>query len=143
MTVYAMGLAKDATVGAVKDTLDNGIPILGGDGISIVAPANALPISDTTDKEYVNAVGTASLVGNNTVYTPAVGKRIRLHWIYAVNDPTASAAPLIKVLLGGTEYYRVYAVSKRQQITGPINGALIINLNVAGNVAVTAILEEV
>jgi hypothetical protein len=34
-------------------------------------------------------------------------------------------------------------LSKRQTISGPVDGALIIDLSTAGSVAVTAILEEV
>jgi hypothetical protein len=68
---------------------------------------------------------------------------VRLRWIYALNDPGSSASPLIKVFLGAQEKYRVYALSKRQLVTGPVNGALIIDLSEAAEVAVTALLEEV
>jgi hypothetical protein len=66
-----------------------------------------------------------------------------LRWIYAINDPGSSATPLIKVFLGAQEYYRVFALSKRQMVSGPVDGPLIINLSEAAEVAVTAILEEV
>lgn len=88
-------------------------------------------------------VATVSASGSTTVYTPASGRRIRLRWIYAINDPSATTSPLIKVFLGASEKYRVYALSKRQLVTGPTDGALIIDLSAAGNVAVTALLEEV
>ena len=88
-------------------------------------------------------VATVTASGNTTVYTPSSGRRIRLRWIYAINDPAAQTAPLIKVFLGDSEKYRVYALSKRQLVTGPANGALIIDLSAAGSVAVTALLEEV
>ena len=88
-------------------------------------------------------VSTVTASGSTTVYTPASGRRVRLRWIYALNDPGSSASPLIKVFLGDEEKYRVYALSKRQIVTGPLNGALIINLSEAAEVAVTALLEEV
>ncbi|MFA5186984.1 MAG: hypothetical protein WC551_10930 [Patescibacteria group bacterium] len=107
------------------------------------AGATQWPTSDTTDREFTNVVATVTAIGSTTVHTPAAGKSIRLHWMYAINDPTASSAPLIQVFLGATEYYRVYALSKRQQITGPVNGALSVTLSAAASVAVTAIIEEV
>ncbi|WP_372733621.1 hypothetical protein [Nocardioides sp.] len=104
---------------------------------------SALGISDTTDTEATHVVATVSTSGDTTVHTPAAGKAIRLRWIYSINDPTATSAPLIKVSLGGTEVYRAWALSKRQVVTGPVDGALVVNLSAAGNVAVTAILEEI
>lgn len=88
-------------------------------------------------------VATVTASGATTVYTPSVGRRVRLHWMYAINDPTAATSPLISVFLGAEEKYRVYALSKRQLITGPVNGSLIVSLGSSGNVAVTALLEEV
>ena len=105
---------------------------------------NSVPDSaDSGEREFTHVVGTATAIGDTTIHTPASGKRIRLRWIYAINDPTASSSTLMKVKLGGVEVYRVYALSKRQRITGPVDGALVINLSATGNVAVTAILEEV
>jgi hypothetical protein len=98
---------------------------------------------DSGEHEYTHVTATVSAIGDTTVYTPAGSNKIRLRWIYAVNDPTATSAPLIKVKLGANEYFRVYALSKRQRITGPAGGALVINLSQSGNVAVTAIFEEV
>lgn len=88
-------------------------------------------------------VATVTASGPTTVFTPAAGLRVRLRWIYALNDPGSAASPLIKVYLGAEEKYRVYALSKRQLVTGPVNGALIINLSEAAEVAVTALIEEV
>lgn len=111
-----------------------------GHGSTPDAPTNT---ADSGEREYTHVVATASAAGDTTVYTPAAGKRVRIRWIYAINDPTASSAPLIRVLLGGSEKYRVYALSKRQMVTGPVNGPLVINLSAAGAVAVTVLLEEV
>ena len=88
-------------------------------------------------------VATVTASGSTTVYTPASGRRIRLRWIYALNDPGSSASPLIKIFLGASEKYRVYALSKRQLVTGPVDGSLIVDLSEAAEVAVTALLEEV
>ena len=65
-----------------------------------------------------------------------------MRWIYAINDPGSAASPLIKVFLGAEEKYRVFALSKRQMTTGPVDGAVIVNLSEAAEVAVTVLLEE-
>jgi hypothetical protein len=98
---------------------------------------------DSGETEFTHVVATVTSSGTTTVYTPAAGRRVRLRWIYALADPNGSSAPLIRVSLGAREVYRVYALSKRQLVTGPVNGALTIDLSTAANVAVTAILEEV
>lgn len=109
-----------------------------------VSSTTALPVEqDSGEQEFIHVPFTVINAGDTTVYTPAAGKRIRLRWIYAINDPTASTAPVISVKLGATEIYRVYALSKRQKVTGPIDGQLIINLSVPGNVQVTALVEEI
>lgn len=97
---------------------------------------------DSGEYEYTHVVATVTASGPTTIYTPASGKLIRLRWIYAINDPGSSASPLIRVFLGAQEYYRVFALSKRQAISGAIDAPLIINLSEAAEVAVTAILEE-
>jgi len=100
-------------------------------------------VQDSGEQEYTHVVATVTASGNTTVYTPLAGRRIRLRWMYAINDPTATTTPLIKVFLGASEKYRVYALSKRQLVIGPVDGALIVNLSAAGSVAVTALLEEI
>jgi len=97
---------------------------------------------DSGEYEYTHVVATVTASGSTTIYTPTAGKLIRLRWVYAINDPGSSATPLIKVFLGAQEYYRVFALSKRQAISGAIDAPLIINLSEAAEVAVTAILEE-
>jgi hypothetical protein len=98
---------------------------------------------DSGNYEFTHVVATVTAVGDTVVYTPSAGKRIRVQWSYAINDPASSVSPLIKIILGGTERFRVYALSKRQQITGPVNGTLVVNLSVVASVAVTFILEEI
>ena len=98
---------------------------------------------DSGEQEFTHVVATVTASGDTLLYTPSPGKRVRVRWVYAINDPGSSASPLIKVLLGTREIYRVFAVSKRQLVTGPVDGALIINLDEAASVAVTVLLEEV
>lgn len=97
---------------------------------------------DSGNYDFTHVVATVTAAGDTTIYTPSAGKRLRVYWSYAVSDP-AGSSPLIKVLLGGTERFRVYALSKRQQMTGPVNGALVVNLSATGSVAVTFVLEEI
>lgn len=105
--------------------------------------ATAVPISDSAEREYTHVVASVTASGDTIIATPAAGKAIRLHWLYAINDPSATTPPLIKVKLAAVEIYRVWALSKRQQKTGAVNGTLVVNLSGTGNVAVTAIYEEV
>jgi hypothetical protein len=100
-------------------------------------------IADSGEREYTHVVATVTDSGNTTIYTPAAGKAIRLHWVYAINKPTSDVSPLIKVFLGSTEIYRVWALSKRQVTTGIVDAPLIVNLSEGANVAVTVLLEEI
>lgn len=81
--------------------------------------------------------------GDTLIYTPTAGKAIRLQWIYALNNPANVNPSLITIKLGGTTKFVTYGISKRQQITGPVNGTLVVNLDLPNNVAVSAVLEEV
>ncbi len=98
---------------------------------------------DSGEQDYTHVVATVTASGSTTIYTPTAGKRIRLRWIYAINDPGSSASPLIKIFLGNQEKFRLYAISKRQWTTGPVDGALIVNLSEAAEVACTFLLEEI
>lgn len=98
---------------------------------------------DSGEQDYTHVVATVTASGSTTLYTPSAGKRLRLRWIYAINDPGSSSTPLVKIFLGAEEKYRVYAISKRQWTTGPINGSLIVNLSEAAEVACTFLLEEI
>lgn len=97
----------------------------------------------SADAELTHVPFTVTASGDTDLRTPAVGKAIRLHWISLLNDPSATSPALMKVFLGTDEKYRGYAISKRQRVTGPVDGHLIINLSASGNVSGTAILEEV
>jgi hypothetical protein len=100
-------------------------------------------VADSGERTYTHVVATVTASGDTTIHTPAAGMAIRLRWIYAINDPASTNPPLIKVRLGGTEVYRVWALSKRQLVLGAVDAPLIINLSTTGTVAVTAILEEI
>jgi hypothetical protein len=99
--------------------------------------------TDSTDTEYLRVATSVMNAGDTTLVTPAAGKRIRLQWVYAVNDPVASSSTLITIKLGTSVQYVAWAISKRQQLTGPVDGALIVNLSAPGNVAVTVFYQEV
>lgn len=105
--------------------------------------ASAVDVADSGEREYTHVVDTVTASGDTTIYVPATGKAIRLRWIYAINDPAATTSTLIKVRLGATELYRVWALSKRQVVTGAVDAPLIINLSNTGTVAVTVLLEEI
>lgn len=100
-----------------------------------------IEVQNTQELIHVPLLVTA--MGDTTIHTPPVGGRIRLRWIYAVGEPTATTAPVIRVFLGADELYCVYALSKMQTKTGAIDAPLVVNLSAASPVAVTAILEEI
>ena len=92
------------------------------------------------DKIAVCTTVTAS--GNTTVYTPTSGWGVRLVWVSAINDPDEATNPLIKISLGATELYRVFAVAHWEMFEGAVDAALVVNLSGAASVAFTAHLEE-
>ena len=99
--------------------------------------------SDSGEEEFIHVVATVTASGSTTLYTPTAGRSIRLRWVYAINSPGSAANPLISIFLGASEKFRLYAISKRQMVTGPVDGALSITLDTAASVAVTILLEEV
>lgn len=94
-------------------------------------------------QEFTPVSALVTAVGDTTLYTPAAGKRIRLRWAYALNDPASNTPARITIKLGTQVKYLTYGISKKQVDTGPIDGALMVNLSQAGNVAVTFRIEEV
>lgn len=108
-----------------------------------VTVPGGVDVADSAEREYTHVTATVVSSGDTTVHTPAAGKAIRLRWVYAVNNPTATSAPLIKVKLGAEEKFCVFALSKRQLVTGAADAPLVVNLSEAGMVAFTAILEEI
>ena len=110
---------------------------------SVVNSVGQLSTSDSSDAEYLAVTQLVSAAGDTVVYSPAAGKRIRIRWAYAINDPSSATPALITIKLGTLVKYRVFGVSKHQSDTGPVDGALTVNLSVAGNVACTFRLEEI
>lgn len=84
-----------------------------------------------------------TLSGDTTVHTPAAGKKIRLFWISALNDPDAAQSPRIIVKFGTSELYRAYAVAHWEVFDGAVDQPLVVNLDQTGDVAVTAHYVEV
>ena len=116
----------------------------GVDGVSSdVSSVAPLPTADSSDMEFTALSLNVTAAGDTTIYTPATGKRVRLRWVYAINDPSSATPARITIKLGGVVKYIVYGLSKRQVDTGPIDGALVINLSQAGNVACTFRIEEI
>lgn len=106
-------------------------------------PADLQPIQDAAERFTLSVATSVTAIGDTVIYTPAAGKRIRLKWIYAINDPVAETSTKITIKLGAQAHYVAWAISKRQMFDGPVDGALIINLTNAGDVAVTAFIEEI
>lgn len=134
--LVAIGKQADNTLQALS------LDAVGNLQVNIASPAS-LPTSDSSDIEYTVVAVALTTAGDNVVYTPAAGKRVRLHWVYAVNDPAATAPAKITLSLGAVVKYVTYGVSRKQVDTGPINGAVVINLSQASTVACTLRLEEV
>jgi hypothetical protein len=100
-------------------------------------------VADSTDSEYLRVATSVTAIGDTTIVTPSSGKRIRLQWVYAINDPVASTSTKITVKLGTAVQYVAWAISKRQQLTGAVDAPLIVNLSNSGDVAVTVFYQEV
>lgn len=98
---------------------------------------------DAGEQGLTHVVATVTALGSTTVYTPASGNKVLLRWTYAITDPSSSVSPLISVFLGSDEKFRVYALSKRQFVEGPVDGALRVVLSQAATVAFTALIQEV
>lgn len=127
-----------------------GVRILDSTGTQVVDPltntelrAEELDTISTSDKDMTHVCQLVTTAGDTVLYTPQLGKRIRLQWVYAINDPVSETSTLITIKLGTAQEYVAWALSKKQRVTGGIDQPLIINLSVAGNVAVTVLLEEV
>jgi hypothetical protein len=102
-----------------------------------------LPVVNHDDQSaYTRVNTTVTSSGTTTIYAPSPGKRVRLHSIQAINDPFASASTFITVSIGPLVAYSNWVVSGRQWITGAVDEPLTVTLSAAGNVGVTATLEE-
>jgi hypothetical protein len=147
--------ATQTVSGTVEITNDVGNPIPVSGSVSATVTATDLDIRnlssaqdnvrafDSTDSEYLRIATSVTATGDTTLVTPAAGKRIRLQWVYAINDPVASTSTKITVKLGSAVQYVAWAISKRQQLTGAVDAPLVINLSNLGDVAVTVFYQEV
>lgn len=123
--------------------LRNGKPVEGALGQPLAE--DQIPL-DSAEHEYVPGLlgGVVAASGPNLFYTPAAGKKLRLHWIYALSKPSATVFPLITVMLGNKEICTTYGVSKRKRTTADNPGdALVVILDQPGSVACTFDIEEI
>lgn len=81
--------------------------------------------------------------GDTTIHTPEAGKKIRLFWVSAINDPDQSVSPRVIVKFGSTELYRAYAIAHWEVFDGAVDEPLVVNLDQAADVAVTVHYQEV
>lgn len=147
--------ATQQVSGTVEITNDVGNPIPVSGSVSATVTATDFDIRnlsstqdnvrafDSTDSEYLRIATSVTATGDTTLVTPAAGKRIRLQWVYAINDPTAVLSTKITIKLGTAVQYVAWAISKRQQLTGAVDAPLVINLSNLGDVAVTVFYQEV
>lgn len=118
----------------------------GVDGEGVDA-SHADPFPVTRAKNLTAVVATVTASGDTTIHTPTAGKAIRLHYLYAMNDPDETTTPLIKVGFGPAtsitkERYRSYGIAKERIFESAADDRLIVNLSGAGSVAITAHIEE-
>src|SRR6266498_3353472 len=86
--------------------------------------------------DSVSATVTSS--GDTTILTPSTGKRLEVTFLSSMSDPTASTAPVIKVLLGTQELHRGYVIHHRCILLGAVDAPLKVNLSIAGTVTFSA-----
>lgn len=132
--------ATEFTLGQVKTILQS---IQASSADKSVTLANPQDTFDSGEREIPSIATLVTNQGDTLLKTPAPGKRLVLRWIYAVNKPTAASSPLINIRIGNKPLYTVWAVSKRQLFVGDVDQSLFINLSEPGEVALTALVEEV
>jgi hypothetical protein len=165
------GLAKEATLGSILTEL--GQKLEAGQAVALDAttlaalenitvtvanptanPETGLAKDATLLRRYGDHVTKAGLVnttGDNTLHTPAAGKRIRLYWIALSTSQDNTAENLIQVKLtdaDGTVKYRWRmgnpgAFVGGRTIEGNVDEPLILNLATTDGVDWNVDLEEV
>jgi hypothetical protein len=132
---------------AIREVSDNVL----GNGIVAVSnlPAQQHVIVDPAPSQ-TTASQVVSALGDTTLHTPALGKKIVLAWAFMSSSQDNSAEVLAQIKLGTRVIYSAYlgspgAFSHRETITADnVNDALVLNLSAAGqNVAVNWTLSEV
>jgi len=85
--------------------------------------------------------------GQTVVHTPAPGTAVRLFWVSAINDPDAAATPRIRIgfeTAGDPDWkYAAAAVAHWELFTGDVDRAVVVELDQAGDVAVTLHYQEI
>ena len=107
----------------------------------VVSISDPMPSAD--DREYTPISADISASGDTEVHEAAEGKVIRLRWTYALNDPASPTPAKIKIKLGSTVIFNTFGVSKSQVFTGNVGEKLFVNLNRAGDVACSFLIEEI
>lgn len=103
---------------------------------------------DMFEPGMVGAIVTVS--GDTDIYEVATpGNAFRIRWSYAVPVVRGSEEPpviTIKLLNPDLSVYKTpfvaAALSKRKRIDGPVDGKLVVNLDIAARVACTFDIEE-
>lgn len=88
--------------------------------------------------------GLLSTAGDNTVITPAAGKRIQVVWVNFLPNSDNTVANLVTVKFGtGAGFYLNYAVGHFEVFTGAVDQSVVVNLTNAQPVAVTIHYSEI
>lgn len=98
---------------------------------------------DSGEHEYSHACQLITSAGAHTVVSPAAGKRLRIRWVYALNDPVSDSPAAISIDLGAENLFCTFGVSKRQKKTGGIDEDLVVTTDTNSRVAVTIVYEEI
>ena len=82
--------------------------------------------------------------GDNTVITPASGKRIQVFWVHVIPNSNNDSANLVAVkFAGGITMYTSYVISHWEPFTGGVDQAVVVNLQNTERVAVTIHYKEI
>jgi len=134
-----------------------GEPISGGSGgggdasadNQLIEIANLEAILIAEQNRYgggkLAATAQVTASGDTTILTPAVGNKLRIFWVSAINDPDETDSPRIRVgFAGAGDYlYSAYALAHWEVFEGATDQALVVNLDQTGSVAVTVHYQEV
>lgn len=102
----------------------------------VTLPANQAPAT--------HVVATLTGVGPHTLYTPALGNRLRVTWVMWVpKDVSQVPYANLALSIGGVTYYDSHSIAKTQVIEGGVDESLIASLDINGaSVKFNATLEE-
>jgi hypothetical protein len=121
------------------------------DDVNLTSMIALLDDGSTFTKKTV----TASTAGNNTLHTPASGKKIRLYFFgYSAGADVTGLVAALKFTTSGTVFDRQYLIAAGQPyarniqagkryIDGGVDEALILNLDVSQTVYCNVELEEI